>query len=168
MFNSKDARMMKQQRLELYSDGSCLKNPGGPGAYAAILLLGGTEIDRFSGYEFETTSNRMEMMGVIVGLEALPAGCSVTVHSDSQLVINCAARRWKRKKNLDLWQRLDTAARSRSVKWQWVRGHAGNRWNEAADALCGAAAREGQEQDEATAIAEEERAWERAAWDRFQ
>lgn len=160
--------MTKQQRLEIYTDGSCLKNPGGPGAYAAIILLGGSEIDRFSGYDPETTCNRMEMMGVIAGLEAIPAGASVTVYSDSQLVINCAARRWKRKKNLDLWNRLDAAARSRSVNWQWVKGHAGNRWNEEADALCGAAAREGHRQEESLVIAEEERAWERAAWAKFE
>ena len=109
----------------------------------------------------------MEMMGVIVGLEAMHQPANITVYSDSQLVINCASRRWKRKKNLDLWKRLDTAAARHRVKWQWVRGHAGNVWNEAADAFCGLAARNRHVQEENRVIAAEERAWEREAWERF-
>ncbi len=160
--------MTTQQRIDLYTDGSCLKNPGGAGGYAAIILLGGTEIDRHSGYDPETTCNRMEMMGVITGLEALPPGSLVTVHSDSMLVINCASRRWKRKKNLDLWRRLDAAAARHQVRWTWVKGHVGDRWNEEADRLCGQAARSGHQDDISRAVAQEERAWEREAWERFE
>src|SRR3954447_4998703 len=90
-----------------------------------------------------------------------------TVYSDSQLVINCASRRWKRKKNLDLWKRLDAAASRHKLQWKWIKGHAGNRWNEAADWLCGQAAKQGKFRDEGDAIKAEEREWEREAWGRF-
>jgi ribonuclease HI len=162
-----DATMNTQRRIDIYTDGSCLKNPDGPGGYAAIILINGVEAQHFSGSDPSTTSNRMEMMGVIAGLEALHHPASITVYSDSQLVINCASRQWKRKKNLDLWKRLDAAASRHRVKWQWVRGHNGNIWNEAADALCGLAARNGQLLDESHKVRAEEREWEREAWERF-
>ena len=158
---------MTTRRIDIYTDGSCLKNPDGPGGYAAILVINGIEAQRFFGSDPSTTNNRMEMMGVIVGLEALHQPASITVYSDSQLVINCASRQWKRKKNLDLWKRLDAAASRHKLKWQWVKGHAGNRWNEAADWLCGQAAKQGKIRDESEALRAEEREWEREAWERF-
>src|SRR4051794_13762237 len=144
--------MKFQQRIDIYTDGSCLKNPGGPGGYAAIIVIDGKEFTRLSGYDPQTTSNRMEMMAVIAALESMKWPTPAVIYSDSQLVINCASRRWKRKKNLDLWKRLDAAASRHQLRWQWIKGHAGNRWNEAADWLCGQAAKEGQQRDECLAV----------------
>ena len=88
-----------------------------------------------SGGEPSTTNNRMEMLAVIEGLTSLPAGSQITVHSDSQYVINSMTKNWKRNANQDLWARLDSAVAERNVDWEWVRGHNGHPMNEAADRL---------------------------------
>jgi ribonuclease HI len=159
--------MKFKQRIDIYTDGSCLINPGGPGGYAASILIDGKEFTRLTGNDPNTTSNRMEMMAVIAALESMKWPTAAVIYSDSKLVINCASGRWKRKKNLDLWKRLDAAASRHDLRWQWVKGHAGNRWNEVADWLCGQAAKQGRMQDQNDAIIAEEREWERAAWERF-
>lgn len=153
--------------IEIYTDGSCLKNPGGPGGYAAIIIIDGGEWQRISGREVSTTSNRMEMMAAIAGLEAIRDPSWITIWSDSQLVIQCAQGRWKRRKNRDLWDRLDQAAAQHSVTWRWVKGHNGNFWNEEADKLCGRVARGKSEVDGLIAAQREEMEWERNAWGRF-
>ena len=92
-----------------------------------------------AGREEHTTNNRMEILAVIKGLEHIPAGSPVTVHSDSQYVVYTMTKGWQRKANVDLWQQLDGLVRGRSVKWEWVLGHAGDLFNEEANRLAQAA-----------------------------
>jgi ribonuclease HI len=132
--------------VEVFTDGACRGNPG-PGGWAAILRYRGTEKE-LSGFEPDTTNNRMEMTAAIVGLEALKRPCRVRLYSDSQYLrdgITKWINGWKRRgwltankqpvKNIDLWQRLDAAAAPHDVTWIWVRGHSGHPENERADAL---------------------------------
>lgn len=88
-----------------------------------------------SGHEKDTTGNRMEMLAAIKGLESVPRDTAVTVHSDSQYVVNTMTKNWKRNANQDLWARLDQEVAQRKVSWQWVRGHAGHPLNEEANLL---------------------------------
>jgi ribonuclease HI len=125
----------------IYTDGSCLKNPGSPGGYAAVIYRGDELIEELSGGDVVTTNNRMELMAVIVGLHAVRERSVITLYSDSQYVIKTLTQGWKRMKNVDLWTRLDQAARPHDVDWQWVRGHNGNAGNVRADALANRAAR---------------------------
>ena len=119
--------------IQIYTDGSCLGNPG-PGGWAAIIEEDGRK-RTLAGREDETTNNRMEILAVIKGLEATPEHSEVTVLSDSQYVVNTMTKGWKRNANQDLWPALDAAVKDRRVTWKWVRGHAGNPGNQEADAL---------------------------------
>lgn len=125
--------------IRIYTDGSCIANPG-PGGWAAIILEDGSERTLHGGDD-STTNNRMEMLAVVKGLEAIPESTEVTIYSDSQYVINTMTRNWKRRANLDIWDLLDAEVVKRPVKWQWVRGHAGDPFNEKADALANKEAR---------------------------
>jgi ribonuclease HI len=134
--------------VEIYSDGAASGNPG-PGGYGTILLCSRHRKELSGGYAY-TTNNRMELLGVIAGLEALKqAPCDVTVYSDSTYVVNAVEKKWvfdwekKRfhnKKNADLWQRFLKSYRKHHVKFVWVKGHAGNPHNERCDQLAVAAA----------------------------
>ena len=140
------------RHVTIHTDGSCLGNPG-PGGYGAILEHKGQEKEFSGGYR-RTTNNRMEILAVIVGLEALVEPCSVTVFSDSRYVVDAVekgwARKWKandwmrnkreRAVNPDLWERLLAALEKHQVELKWVRGHAGNAGNVRADKLAVAAA----------------------------
>ena len=140
--------------VELFTDGACSGNPG-PGGWGAILRFGDQEKELFGG-EPATTNNRMELMAVIEGLNALNRPVSVDVVTDSEYVMKGAtewmkgwkARGWKTAdkkpvKNVDLWQALETATqRHKAVRWRWVRGHDGHVENERADALARKGARE--------------------------
>lgn len=130
----------------LYTDGACSGNPG-PGGWAAILRYGKAE-KVISGGEENTTNNRMELLGVIAGLESLKESCAVALYSDSQYVCNALnngwlrdwkKRGWKRRdgevKNVELWQRLDELMQKHSVEAHWVKGHADNPYNNRCDAL---------------------------------
>ncbi len=134
------------EAVTIYTDGACRGNPG-PGGWGAILRYRGHE-RRLSGSEPATTNNRMELMAVIAALEALERPCTVHLYTDSRYVqqgISVWLPNWKRRgwrtadgkpvKNLGLWQRLEAAAARHDVTWQWVRGHAGDPGNEAADRL---------------------------------
>jgi ribonuclease HI len=132
--------------VEIFTDGACSGNPG-PGGWGTILRAKGQEKE-LSGGEKQTTNNQMEMMAVIIGLEALTRPCQVKVTTDSQYVLKgmtewlagWKAKNWKTStkkpvKNVELWKRLDKAAQPHKIEWQWVRGHQGHPENERADKL---------------------------------
>ncbi|MCL2469722.1 MAG: ribonuclease HI [Alphaproteobacteria bacterium] len=136
--------------VEIFTDGACRGNPG-PGGWAALLRCSGVE-KVLTGGEALTTNNRMEMMAVIQALEALKKPSQVNLTTDSRYVCDGVrqwmaqwiARGWrtadnKPVKNVDLWQRLDTALRAHQVKILWVRGHDGHPENERVDQLAVAA-----------------------------
>jgi ribonuclease HI len=125
----------------IYTDGSCLKNPGGPGGYAAVIFRDEELIEEVSGGDAVTTNNRMELMAAVVGLRAVRDPAVITLYSDSQYLIKTLTLGWKRMKNVDLWARLDQATKPHRVSWQWGRGHNGNPGNVRADALANQAAR---------------------------
>jgi ribonuclease HI len=137
--------------VELFTDGACKGNPG-PGGWGAILRMGPHEKE-MSGSDPQTTNNRMEMMAVIKGLNALTEACEVHVHTDSRYVIDGMTKwiqGWQKKgwinaskqpvRNADLWHDLIEAARRHRISWNWVRGHAGHVENERADRLASDAA----------------------------
>ena len=145
----------------VYTDGSAIGNPG-PGGYGVVMLAGGRRKELSGGFRL-TTNNRMEILAVIVALEALNQPCRVTLHSDSRYVVDAMAKGWARKwrangwmrnkreraLNPDLWERLLDVAAWHEVDFRWVRGHAGVRDNERADRLAvGAAQGKGLPPDE--------------------
>ena len=133
--------------IKIYTDGACSGNPG-PGGWGAILQWNDHEKE-LSGGEAETTNNRMEMMAVIKGLEALKHNKSpVTLYTDSKYVLQGAtewlegwkARGWrgankKPVKNQDLWEQIDSLLQDHSVTFIWVKGHNGHEMNERVDKL---------------------------------
>ena len=144
--------MSSLPKVIIHTDGACSGNPG-PGGWGAILKFGEVEKE-LKGGEPHTTNNRMELMAAIVALETLKRPCTVDIHTDSQYLRNGIMtwiNGWKRNgwktadkkpvKNVDLWQRLATAAAPHQIDWHWVRGHAGHPENERADALARGAIR---------------------------
>lgn len=146
---------MGKQRLKvtIYTDGSARGNPDGPGGYGVILQyidLEGKlhESERSQGYK-KTTNNRMELMGVIVGLESLKRPCDVEIVSDSKYVTDAFNQKWidswiknnwkkadkKPVLNSDLWKRLLLAKENHNVTFTWVKGHEGHPENERCDEL---------------------------------
>ena len=119
--------------FDIYTDGSCSGNPG-PGGWGAIVTQG-DDTRRLSGGHAATTNNRMEITAAIKGLEATPPGADVTIHSDSEYLVKTMTKNWKRNVNKDLWEPLERLVSARSVRFEWVRGHAGHPQNEAADRL---------------------------------
>ncbi len=133
-------------RVELYTDGACSGNPG-PGGWGALLLYGDHRRE-LSGGETSTTNNRMELQAVIEGVRALKRSVPLTIYTDSVYVMKGITEwitGWKRNgwktaakkpvKNEDLWRELDQVLEGHDVRWQWVKGHAGNPGNERADEL---------------------------------
>ena len=118
----------------IYTDGSCLKNPNGPGGWCAIILDDVFELI-ISGSEKETTNNRMELTAVIESLKYIEKGEKCIIYSDSQLTINCASRKWNRKANLDLWKEYETISEGKSVTFEWVKAHNGDYYNEKVDKI---------------------------------
>lgn len=141
--------MMEQRRppITLYTDGASSGNPG-PGGYGAILRCAGLEKELSGGFAC-TTNNRMELMAVIVGLEAIKwENADVNVYSDSTYVVKALNEGWlmkwertgfKKAKNVDLWQRFLAVYRRHHVTFTWVKGHADNPLNERCDRLAVAA-----------------------------
>lgn len=138
-------------KVNLYTDGSCLGNPG-KGGLAAILQAGGHEREISYGYQL-TTNNRMELMSVLAGLAALTKGCVVNVFTDSQYVCdgwNKWIDNWKRRgwvtregkpvPNRDLWEQLLEHSKTHSIRMVKVKGHSGHPENERADVLARSAA----------------------------
>ena len=135
----------------MYTDGGASGNPG-PGGYGTLLMYGEHVKEMSEGFRL-TTNNRMELLAVIVGLEALTRdGIEVDVYSDSKYVVDAVEKRWvfgwekkgyKDKKNPDLWQRFLRVYRRHQVRFHWVKGHAGNPLNERVDAMAVAAYQNG-------------------------
>lgn len=131
----------------IFTDGSCQGNPG-PGGWGAVYVRDDQVIEERHGFEPQTTNNRMELTAMIAGLEMAPADQPITVYSDSRLVVDTLnswakgweERGWRRKdgpvQNLDLVQRAWELKKARPLaRIEWVKSHAGWRWNEYADAL---------------------------------
>ncbi len=137
------------KHVHIFTDGSCLGNPG-PGGWAAIVRLVGTKHEKelYGGFA-KTTNNRMEMMAVLEGLRTLTQECKVEVFSDSQYVCNAIQKKWlqswvknnwkkadkKPVKNQDLWEELNVLLAKHHVTLRWIRGHQGHVENERCDIL---------------------------------
>lgn len=131
----------------LYTDGACSKNPG-PGGWGAILVYKGHE-KQMSGGERETTNNKMELTAAIMGLCALKEPCNVTLYSDSKYLVDGMVKGWakswrengwkksdgKTALNIDLWEKLLEKDEFHNIQYVWVKGHAGNPYNERCDRL---------------------------------
>ena len=139
--------MENLKKIILYTDGSCIGNPG-PGGYAYILIYGQLKKE-FCGYEPSTTNNRMELTAVIKGLNQIKEPCDVTIYTDSAYVLNAFEQDWitnwqlkgwrtankKEVLNKDLWLQLLDAMQRHKVSWVKVKGHADNEFNNRCDEL---------------------------------
>jgi len=139
------------RKVTIYTDGACSGNPG-PGGYGTVLIHG-EHRKELSGGEAQTTNNRMEIMAVIIGLEALKQPCEVALYSDSRYVVDAIEKgwvaRWKQNNwmrnkkeaalNVDLWERMLPLLDTHKVTFHWVKGHAGHPENERCDELARAA-----------------------------
>lgn len=126
--------MTTSRTIYLYTDGASSGNPG-PGGWGVVLRCGDLRKELSGGFSL-TTNNRMELLAVIKGLEAIRwQGAEVEVWSDSQYVVNTITQGWKRKKNGDLWERYDVLARNFRLSFHWIKGHAGHPENERCDRL---------------------------------
>lgn len=135
------------KNIEIYTDGACSGNPG-KGGWGAVLVYKNTEKE-ISGYEKETTNNRMELTAVIMALKALKEPCNVKLTTDSKYVCDAVnkgwvyswkSRGWKKadKKsalNVDLWEQLLELLSIHNVEFNWVKGHNGHKYNERCDEL---------------------------------
>lgn len=137
--------MTELPHVTIYSDGACDGNPG-PGGWAALLRFGQHE-KVLTGSDPATTNNRMELTAAIQALATLKEPCQVDFYTDSEYLRRGITewlplwreRNWRRKggklANVDLWQALDAAVQPHSITWHWVRGHAGDRYNQRVDRL---------------------------------
>ena len=132
--------------LVIYTDGACSGNPG-PGGWGVVMYWGDKE-KQLSGYQSQTTNNRMELLAAIEALKAVTKPVPIQLYTDSQYVkngIEIWIKGWKQKnwktadkkpvKNQDLWQMLDELCQNHQVEWHWVKGHDNNPGNEMADKL---------------------------------
>ncbi len=146
-------------KVEIYTDGSCLCNPG-PGGWAAILVCRGRELV-LSGGEAETTNNRMELQGAIAAFGALKRPCRITFCSDSKYVTEGLSKNWARSwrmrgwrksdnkpaLNVELWEKLLDLTEPHEIEYKWIKGHAGHPYNERCDELARAEAGKYQKED---------------------
>ena len=136
-----------RNEITIYTDGASSGNPG-PGGYGVVLISGKHRLEKSAGFRL-TTNNRMELMAVIEGLEALKiAGSRVVVYTDSKYVADSVEKGWvfqweakafKKKKNQDLWIRFLKIYRKHTVRFVWIKGHSNNAENEICDRLAVAA-----------------------------
>ena len=145
--------MAEKSTVVMYTDGACSGNPG-PGGYGTILISGKNRKELSAGFR-KTTNNRMELLAVIVGLQALKRSCKVELFSDSKYVVDAInkgwarrwkANNWKRNKkekalNIDLWKQLLPLLEEHEVKLTWVKGHSTDKENNRADRLAVEASR---------------------------
>ena len=143
------------KEVTIYTDGACSGNPGA-GGYGVVLMYGAAKKELSEGYE-KTTNNRMELLAVIRGLEALKEPCRVNLYSDSKYVVDAIEKGWvvkwkqngwmrnkkERASNVDLWEQLLVMLTNHQVKFIWVKGHADNPWNERCDELARMAIQKG-------------------------
>ena len=121
--------------IQIYTDGSCISNPNGPGGWAiAIIEEDGREY-YLSDKNSCTTNNRMELTAVLEAISSVKENQECIIFSDSQLTINCATGKWKRKANLDLWKEYDKVSKNKIINFEWVKAHNGNKYNEIVDEL---------------------------------
>jgi ribonuclease HI len=137
------------EQILMYTDGSSRGNPG-PGGYGTLLMYGQRSKELSQGYRL-TTNNRMELMAVIAGLQAIKKeNIPITVYSDSQYIVKAIEHGWLKnwiatsfkggKKNSDLWMQYHNLAKNKTIKFVWVRGHADNPYNNRCDELATQAA----------------------------
>ena len=133
--------------VEIYTDGACSYNPG-PGGWGAVLIYNGKE-KQLSGFEDNTTNNRMELMAVIRALDELKEPCNVMLYSDSAYVVNAFQQNWiedwqirnwrtagkKAVKNVDLWQKLIEYTKTHNITFNKVKGHSTDKYNNICDSL---------------------------------
>ncbi len=133
--------------VQIYTDGACSGNPG-PGGYG-VVLIHKERVKELSGGYKNTTNNRMELLAVIKGLEALKKPCEVDLYSDSKYVVDAVNKgwlenwqksNWKKSdgaqvKNPDLWKRILNLKKKHRINWHWVKGHADNIYNNRCDYL---------------------------------
>lgn len=137
----------KMPAVQIYTDGACSGNPG-PGGYGCILIYQKHTKEISGGYNL-TTNNRMELMGIIKGLEQLKKPCNIDLYTDSRYIVDAFNRGWIRSwmnkdwkksdgypvKNVDLWKRLMELAKPHKINWIWVKGHAENELNDRCDRM---------------------------------
>ena len=137
--------------IKIYTDGSCIQNPGN-GGWAAIMLIN-NEKKAISGFKKNTTNNQMELMAAIEALKKIPNGEEVQIYTDSKYVkmgITEWIKKWSQNnwktsskqkvKNIELWKELNEISKKHKIEWHWVKAHAGNPNNEEADELAKKAA----------------------------
>lgn len=134
---------MQKHKIDIYTDGSCIGNPG-PGGWGVIILLENREV-QIKGGELKTTNNRMEMTAIIKALRWLKHEANIDetnskdflikLHSDSNLLIQTLLQGWKKKANKDLWEELDALHEGININWIWVKAHATNKYNNLVDEL---------------------------------
>ena len=133
-------------KYKVYTDGACSGNPG-PGGWGAVIICE-DRVDEISGYDKNSTNNRMELQAVIKSLQYLDTEEELEIFTDSTYVMNGITKwimNWKKNnwlnsskkpvKNEDLWRRLDTLSAEKKIIWKWVKGHSGDKWNDKADFL---------------------------------
>ena len=139
--------MQTLKEVTIYTDGACSGNPG-PGGYGVVLIFNGNRKEISGGFN-NTTNNRMELMGVIMGLESLKEKCKVQIVSDSKYIVDAVEKGWLAKwrangwmrtkseeaKNSDLWKRLWDLMEHHEVRFKWVKGHSDNPENTVCDKL---------------------------------
>lgn len=137
---------INESHIEIYTDGSCLKNPGS-GGFAAIILKDDKVVKAISGGKEHTTNNVMELLGAISGLtyakKLFGSSIPITLYSDSMYVIDgitkyyrfWEADGWTNRKNKELWWNLIDAKKGLNISWKWVKAHNGNHYNEQVDQL---------------------------------
>lgn len=144
--------MEEKTKVNIYTDGACSGNPG-PGGYGAVLVYidsdGVKHEKEFSAGYKHVTNNQMELLAVIVAVEALKKPCNITLTSDSKYVVEAFSKKWidgwikrgwktsdkKPVKNVELWQKLLKALKPHDIEFVWVKGHAGHPYNERCDEL---------------------------------